>query len=158
MNNQLRSEIRAMLEARKHDLNDVITEESGVLNSQLNVADSGEGQVDFNHPADMLQGDPDYEKELHIIERQRAELVLVNRALSRLDTDEFGFCEDCGAEISYARIKAIPYARFCIVCQERFEANTSKLTRDSAPQVVQDTERKSLEGANEHFDRFTPSA
>ena len=43
-------------------------------------------------------------------------------AFRRLETDTFGICEQCRAEIPLDRLEAEPFARFCIPCQERLEA------------------------------------
>ena len=37
-------------------------------------------------------------------------------ALTRMDEDEFGFCEDCGDEIAFARLKLDPTVTVCIDC------------------------------------------
>jgi DnaK suppressor protein len=42
----------------------------------------------------------------------------VENALKRVTGGSYGFCEGCGEEISPARLKAIPWARYCLVCQE----------------------------------------
>ena len=42
-------------------------------------------------------------------------------ALERLHTPDFGLCEDCGEEISYARLSANPTALRCLGCQTRRE-------------------------------------
>ena len=43
------------------------------------------------------------------------------RALEKLDRapDEAGACEDCGEDIPWARLKAMPYAELCVTCQAR---------------------------------------
>lgn len=42
----------------------------------------------------------------------------IDRALERVARGEYGVCESCGEEISPARLKAIPWARYCVNCQE----------------------------------------
>lgn len=42
------------------------------------------------------------------------ELVLVNEALQRITTNDYGRCLQCGAEISPERLQAKPWARHCI--------------------------------------------
>jgi len=42
----------------------------------------------------------------------------VNRALARCAGGSYGVCEGCGEEISAGRLKAIPWARYCVTCQE----------------------------------------
>lgn len=45
----------------------------------------------------------------------------VMAALSRICKGEYGMCEDCGERISQRRLKAVPYARRCVGCQDRIE-------------------------------------
>ncbi len=45
----------------------------------------------------------------------------VESALRRIEKNTYGICEANGEKISIARLKAIPYARYCINCQGRFE-------------------------------------
>lgn len=42
-------------------------------------------------------------------------------ALRRIEKKTYGVCEANGEKIAIARLKAIPYARYCINCQGRFE-------------------------------------
>ena len=41
----------------------------------------------------------------------------IDAALSRLEAKRFGICMQCGEKISEARLRAVPYAVFCIDCQ-----------------------------------------
>lgn len=40
-------------------------------------------------------------------------------ALERLREGTYGTCPDCGMPISRKRLEAIPWARYCVSCQER---------------------------------------
>ena len=42
----------------------------------------------------------------------------VEGALARCAGGTYGVCEACGEEISSPRLKAIPWARYCLTCQE----------------------------------------
>jgi len=42
----------------------------------------------------------------------------IERALARCAGGTYGVCEACGDEISSNRLKAIPWARYCLTCQE----------------------------------------
>lgn len=48
------------------------------------------------------------------------ELKGIDTALRRLqaDPEEFGECRDCGDEIPLARLKVVPWAAFCVACQD----------------------------------------
>ena len=51
------------------------------------------------------------------------QLKLVEAALERMDSEEYGVCMDCGDLISGRRLEAIPWAVRCIACQERFSSD-----------------------------------
>jgi len=39
-------------------------------------------------------------------------------ALKRVNSGTYGLCEGCSGQISSSRLKAIPWARYCLICQE----------------------------------------
>ncbi len=45
----------------------------------------------------------------------------IELALKRLDEGSYGYCEECGEEISMERLKVIPFALLCRDCQEARE-------------------------------------
>lgn len=63
-----------------------------------------------------------------------AVLARVRAALKRLaaEPEDFGNCLDCGDEVPFARLKALPYAEYCLECQGRRDpsgrATRTKLT------------------------------
>jgi DnaK suppressor protein len=42
----------------------------------------------------------------------------IDRALERVTRGTYGVCEGCGEDISVGRLKAIPWAHYCVTCQE----------------------------------------
>ena len=52
------------------------------------------------------------------VELHTAMLKEVERALKRVTNGTYGECEACGEEISPNRLKALPWARYCVTCQE----------------------------------------
>ena len=46
----------------------------------------------------------------------RSRLAGLEYALKRIDDPEFGFCADCGEEIPFARLQAMPETTFCVDC------------------------------------------
>jgi DnaK suppressor protein len=55
----------------------------------------------------------------HSWDRER--LASIESALARCDREEFGLCEECEDEIPLKRLQAIPWASYCVPCQERIE-------------------------------------
>jgi len=64
-----------------------------------------------------------YTKEFlfHQSDDNRRILLLVNEALNRIKTSEFGLCTACQEEVQPKRLEAVPWARHCIECQEKQE-------------------------------------
>ena len=42
----------------------------------------------------------------------------IEEALRRLDKGEYGICANCEEEIGPKRLRAVPWAQFCLKCQE----------------------------------------
>ena len=56
----------------------------------------------------------------HILtDRDRGKLEAIDEALSRVDDNSYGLCEDCGKPVPEGRLEIIPYARRCVRCQQR---------------------------------------
>ena len=64
-----------------------------------------------------------YTKEFlfHQSSNERALLQQVESALVRIREGVYGECINCGSEINTRRLEAVPWARYCIACQERVE-------------------------------------
>lgn len=60
----------------------------------------------------------------HLAENQRLELQLIDIALKRLENGTFGVCIDCGMEIPYERLEALPFATRCADDASRRERDT----------------------------------
>jgi DnaK suppressor protein len=41
------------------------------------------------------------------------------QALRRMSEGNYGSCEGCGGEIPVARLEVLPWARYCVPCQQR---------------------------------------
>jgi DnaK suppressor protein len=54
---------------------------------------------------------------------RRRMLKEVENALRRVSRGTYGICEMCSEEIPANRLKAIPWARFCLVCEEQRTRN-----------------------------------
>lgn len=55
---------------------------------------------------------------LHLNSLDYRELRLVNEALDRLDSGDYGICLACEEPIPSKRLSALPWARYCIPCQQ----------------------------------------
>ncbi len=48
----------------------------------------------------------------------------IDLALKKIENGAYGVCENCGIEIPMARLKAIPWTRYCAKCAEEVERET----------------------------------
>jgi len=54
-------------------------------------------------------------------ERMKAEIEAIDRALVRIDTGQYGRCEQCGKAIPQSRLEALPAAALCMACAQAGE-------------------------------------
>ncbi|MBA3631310.1 MAG: TraR/DksA family transcriptional regulator [Acidobacteria bacterium] len=58
---------------------------------------------------------------LAVSENESRQLLLINEALERITDDEYGVCQNCEQDINPKRLNAVPWARYCLSCQELLE-------------------------------------
>ena len=64
-----------------------------------------------------------YNRELmfSLSDAERQRLLDIDGALERIEEGGYGSCANCGREIGERRLEAVPWARFCVDCQELAE-------------------------------------
>lgn len=82
------------------------------------------------HPAEL--GSDNYEQDfaLDLIHNEQETLKEISAALKKIDEESYGLCEGCVEEgktgrkavIPKTRLKAIPWARNCVECERKREA------------------------------------
>mgnify|MGYP003463150137 CR=1 FL=1 len=50
----------------------------------------------------------------------------LEKAIKKIENNQYGKCEMCNKNIDIRRLRAKPYARFCIACRELYEKQNSK--------------------------------
>ncbi len=79
--------------------------------------------------ADRASEETDRALELRTRDRQRKLVIKIDAALRRIETDEYGYCNDTGNPISLKRLDARPIATLSLEAQERHERR-EKVYRD----------------------------
>jgi DnaK suppressor protein len=105
--------LRSFLESERTRLQEIM--------AQMD-AEGGENLGYGNHMADDASEAFEQAKELALHQNAEKLLSQVDDALGRLSRGVYGICERCGEEIDPARLEALPYATFCLRCQQRLEA------------------------------------
>ena len=106
-------ELKYMLEARRleiigevqHKMRDVRTEGAAAL------------LHDVRDDAETSEADIQDDIEFALLQMKAETLNKITEALSRLDEGTFGYCYECGKEISSRRLRALPFAVRCTDCE-----------------------------------------
>jgi DnaK suppressor protein len=113
-----------VLSAKKAEhFKQVLETRAAELESVL-VAAQRETRVDAaRHPDPADQAASEYERQslVHKADATRQTLRTLKQALGRLQEGSFGECAQCGGDIELKRLEAIPWARYCVRCQEARE-------------------------------------
>lgn len=88
-----------------------------------------EGRSRIEHARDVLAQDyddapqraMDREVDMALSDIDTQELAAIDRALKRIQEDDYGLCADCGGEIPFDRLKVEPHALRCVACESRRE-------------------------------------
>ncbi|MBM3244855.1 MAG: hypothetical protein FJZ15_03585 [Candidatus Omnitrophica bacterium] len=73
------------------------------------------------HMADVATDTYDREFSLGLASNDRQFLYELDDAAKKIEEGTYGVCEGCSQPISKSRLKAVPYARLCVKCQESKE-------------------------------------
>jgi len=77
------------------------------------VAEEDQAQVSHDEFVSLQLNSLDYDQ-----------LRLVNEALDRVTSGDYGVCLACEQPIPAKRLRAVPWARYCVQCQEQIGMNT----------------------------------
>jgi RNA polymerase-binding transcription factor DksA len=100
-------ELRASLEAERASLRQQLDD--------LGFGDTAGHAYDANF-ADSSQVTAERGEAEAVAQKLRETLDEVEHALGKIDEGAFGTCENCGKQISPARLEVMPAARYCIDC------------------------------------------
>jgi DnaK suppressor protein len=111
MTKQELNKLKDVLEKKQAELAGVIVNREGI-----EIEKSPDALDEVQHAA---------ERELAIrnLDRDSALLRNVRLALRRIQDGAYGVCLHCEEEISQKRLNAVPWAPFCISCQELSDRN-----------------------------------
>jgi len=109
LNSKQLARYRSLLEEKRHELLE------GFEAARSRTSDSDEEDKDYIDYAVSS-----YTKEFlfSLSDMERQQLVRVEAALKAIDDGSYGACDECGEDIEIKRLQAVPWATFCLSCQE----------------------------------------
>lgn len=113
MNPVMREYFRQQLQAWRREL---LNESQETISQTLQSTELQKPDL-----ADRASAETDHALELRTRDRERKLISKINKAIARIDEDDYGYCEETGEPISIKRLKARPVATLSLEAQERHE-------------------------------------
>ncbi len=110
MNQKELKELKKLLMEKKDDLLHMVEKNT-----------KAEGGNDVGDEADAASESLEKELAFELTDNERQMLGRIEAALQKVERNIYGTCEKCAEKISFERLKAMPYARYCITCQSKLE-------------------------------------
>jgi DnaK suppressor protein len=102
---------KQILETKLADLSHAVRDREGIV-----IEKSPDALDEVQHAAERELAIRNLDRESHLLRNVRA-------ALRRLDEGNYGICLHCEEDINPKRLNAVPWAPFCIECQELADRN-----------------------------------
>lgn len=83
--------------------------------------------ANFPDPVDRAAQEEEFSLELRNRDRERKLIKKIEKTLTRIEEDDFGFCDSCGIEIGIRRLEARPTADLCIDCKTLAEIKEKQM-------------------------------
>lgn len=93
------------------------------------------GVSDIGDILDSVSEERTRELDMILTDREKQKLKQIDDALDKIDENTYGFCEECGVKIPRARLKVVPFAKYCVECKEAIERE-EKYTREEPEESV----------------------
>jgi len=112
-----------LLEIKRREWNELREEFFGRLGREYNAEFDNPHDLEELSILDVLE-----DTGLAVADIKRRRLEALDDALRRIDEGVYGVCAGCGTEIDDKRLKAEPFAVFCVACQRESEKGAKKPT------------------------------
>ena len=108
MNEEQTEHFRAILQNWKVSLMEEVDRTVGHMKSDA---------TNFPDPNDRATQGEEFSLELRTRDRERKLIKKIEESITKLDEEEYGYCDGCGVEIGIRRLEARPTANMCIECK-----------------------------------------
>jgi len=108
MNKKQLEHFHAILDAWRGELMDEVSRTVHAMQDET---------INHPDPNDRASQETDMSLELRSRDRERKLLKKIVEAQERIETGDYGFCDNCGVEIGIQRLEARPTATLCIDCK-----------------------------------------
>jgi len=117
MNPDRYAELKKILEDRRREMMSQVQERMRDVRAE-GASNTVQGVLDA---AESSEADIQDEIEFALIQMKAETLNKIDEALRRLEEGTYGYCFECGDEVSERRLRALPFAVRCKDCEEARE-------------------------------------
>ena len=103
------------------EIKEKLQAERELLIQKLNGNDLSIDDSETPDPVDLAVRNYSKNVMLAVSENESRQLSLIDEAILRVEEKEYGDCQNCGNPVNPKRLSAIPWARYCLACQELVE-------------------------------------
>lgn len=96
----------------------LLLQKSAILNKTNEFKQEQSRTVTVSDEAEAASIDISNNISIHLHERDRTSLLMIERALGKISDGTYGQCECCGSIIGIRRLQARPFTTLCIDCME----------------------------------------
>jgi DnaK suppressor protein len=114
--------LRALLNQQRDEILSRLTDSRSHSDTQLQSGDE----------MDVARSLAEAETQAFLIDREESKLRAIDAALGRLERGDYGVCANCGEDIPLIRLKAVPFATYCVDCQHERSHSTRQRTSQAA--------------------------
>jgi DnaK suppressor protein len=83
----------------------------------------------FADPNDRASQESDVSLVLRNRDRERKLIKKIDEMMAKIDSGDYGYCENCGIEIGLSRLEARPTATLCIDCKTLDEIREKQVAK-----------------------------
>lgn len=96
----------------------LLLQKGAILNKTNEFKQEQSKTVTVSDEAEAASIDLSNNISIHLHERDRTSLFMIERALGKISDGTYGQCESCGGAINIRRLQARPFTTMCIECME----------------------------------------
>ena len=114
--------------SQQRQIRQMLEEKSSELRAQIGVPTAHAVLHAVADPFDSADWAEKSHEEWIFLQKNNFDMALlreVEGALERLRDGTYGTCMECGMPVSRKRLDALPWARYCVTCQERHQSGSN---------------------------------
>ena len=114
--------------SQQRQIRQMLEEKSSELRAQIGVPTAHAVLHAVADPFDSADWAEKSHEEWIFLQKNNFDMALlreVEGALERLRDGTYGTCMECGMPVARKRLEALPWARYCVTCQERHQSGSN---------------------------------